>query len=170
MDAGSIQESLTQLSVCSQAGHCTFLSISFPICIMFILLVQASSRCSPTPDRYDCIRRSSTIERCLSLESDQLCFFFFFINLFIYLFLAALGLRCCARAFSSCVAVRGLLTAVASPVVEQRLQACGLSSCGSQAQLLHGMWDLPGPGLEPVSPCISMQILNHCATRETSSV
>ena len=28
--------------------------------------------------------------------------FFFFINLFICLFLAALGLRCCARAFSSC--------------------------------------------------------------------
>ena len=27
-----------------------------------------------------------------------------------------------------------------------------LSSCGSWAQLLCGMWDLPGPGLEPVSP------------------
>ena len=47
--------------------------------------------------------------------------FFFLINLFIYLFLAALGLRNCARAFSSCsewgllfVEVRGLLTAVAS--------------------------------------------------------
>ena len=26
-----------------------------------------------------------------------------------------------------------------------------LSSCGAQAQLLCGMWDLPGPGLEPVS-------------------
>ena len=50
-----------------------------------------------------------------------------FINLFIYL-LAALGLRCRAQAFSSCsewgllfVAVRGLLIAVASPVVEHRL-------------------------------------------------
>ena len=42
--------------------------------------------------------------------------------------------------------------------------ACGLSSCGSRAlehrlsgcgsrTLLHsGMWDLPGPGIEPVSP------------------
>ena len=45
-----------------------------------------------------------------------------------YLFLAALGLRCFARAFSSCsergllfVAVRGLLTAVASLVVEHGL-------------------------------------------------
>ena len=28
----------------------------------------------------------------------------------------------------------------------------GFSSCGSQTELLHSMWDLPGPGLEPVSP------------------
>ena len=46
----------------------------------------------------------------------------------IYLFLAALGLRCCTRAFSSCgergllfVAVRGFLIAVASLVAEHRL-------------------------------------------------
>ncbi|KAJ8778906.1 hypothetical protein J1605_013140 [Eschrichtius robustus] len=30
-----------------------------------------------------------------------------------------------------------------------------LSSCGSQAQLLRGMWDLPRPGLEPVSPALA---------------
>ena len=49
-------------------------------------------------------------------------------SLLIYLFLAALGLRCCTRAFSSCgewgllfVAARGLLIAVASFVVEHRL-------------------------------------------------
>ena len=48
--------------------------------------------------------------------------------LFIYLFLVALGLLCCARAFSSCeergllfVAVRGLISAVASLVVEHGL-------------------------------------------------
>ena len=48
--------------------------------------------------------------------------------LFIYLFLAALGLRCCAWAFSSCseqqplfVEVRRLLIAVASLVAEHRL-------------------------------------------------
>ena len=51
-----------------------------------------------------------------------LCFFLF-INLFICLFLAALGLCCCAQAFSSCgergllfIVVRGLLIAVASLV------------------------------------------------------
>ena len=28
------------------------------------------------------------------------------------------------------------------------------------------MWDLPRPGLAHRVPCISRQILNHCATRE----
>ena len=30
-----------------------------------------------------------------------------------------------------------------------------LSSCGSRAQMLHGMWDLPRPGLEPASPALA---------------
>ena len=49
-------------------------------------------------------------------------------NKFIYLFLAALGLRCCTWAFSSSgewgllfIAVRGLLVAVASLVAEHGL-------------------------------------------------
>ena len=81
------------------------------------------------------------------------------IYLFIYLFLAVLGLRFCARASSSCgkqgplfIAVRGPFTIAASPVAEHRLQTHRLSSCGSRAQLLRAMWDLPRPGLEPVFP------------------
>ena len=73
-----------------------------------------------------------------------------------------LGLRFCARAFSSCgkrgpllIAVRGPLTIAASLVAEHRLQTCRLSSCGSRAQLLRGMWDLAGAGLEPVSPALA---------------
>ena len=61
--------------------------------------------------------------------SHFLLFSFFKIFIyFIYLFLAALGLHCCVRAFSSCgergllfVVVRGLLIAVASLVVEHGL-------------------------------------------------
>ena len=37
-------------------------------------------------------------------------------------------------------------------VAEHRLQTRRLSSYGLRAQLLRGMWDLPRPGLEPVSP------------------
>ena len=86
---------------------------------------------------------------------------FLFIYFFVYLFinLAALGLRCCTQAFFSCVergllfvAVRGLLIAVASwcgaralgtrasVVVARGLSSCGLraperrlSSCGTRA-------------------------------------
>ena len=37
-------------------------------------------------------------------------------------------------------------------VAEHRLQTRRLSNCGSRAELLHGTWDLPRPGLKPVSP------------------
>ena len=53
------------------------------------------------------------------------------------------------------IAVRGPLTIAASLVAEHRLQMCRLSSCGARAQPLHGMWDLPRPGLEPVSPALA---------------
>ena len=73
-----------------------------------------------------------------------------------------LGLRFCTRAFSSCgkwgplfIAVRGPLTIAASLVAEHRLQTRRLSSCGSRAQLLWGMWDPPRPGLEPVFPALA---------------
>ena len=80
----------------------------------------------------------------------------------IYLFMAVLSLRFCARAFSSCgkrgplfIAVRGPLIIAASLVAEHRLQMHRLSNCGSRAQLLPGMWYPPKPGLEPVSPALA---------------
>ena len=80
--------------------------------------------------------------------------------------MAVLGLRFCARAFSSCgkwgplfIAVHGSLTIAASLVTEHRLQTRRLSSCGSWTQLLRGMWDLPGPGLEPVSSALAGRFL-----------
>ena len=76
--------------------------------------------------------------------------------------MAALGLRFCAKAFSSCgkrgplfITVHGPLTIAASLVAEHRLQTRRLSNCGSRAQLLRDMWDPPGPGLEPVSPALA---------------
>ena len=76
--------------------------------------------------------------------------------------MAVLGLRFCVRAFSNCgewgpllIAVHGSLTVVASLDAEHRLQTRRLSSCGPRAQPLRGMWDLPRPGLEPVSPALA---------------
>ena len=59
----------------------------------------------------------------------------------------------------SLVAVHGLLIAAVSLVAEHRL-----SSCGAWAELLHGMWDLPRPGIElstkpPAKPLF--HFLNH---------
>ena len=76
--------------------------------------------------------------------------------------MAVLDLHFCAKAFSSCgkwgplfITVCGPLTIAASFVAEHRLQTCRLSNCGSRAQLLRGLWDLPRPGLEPVSPALA---------------
>ena len=90
--------------------------------------------------------------------------------------MAALGLRCCARAFPSCgkwgllfIAADRFLTVVsclccgaqalgirASAAMACRLSSCGLralerrfSSCGARTQLLRSMQDPPGPGLNP---------------------
>ena len=47
-------------------------------------------------------------------------------------------------------------------VVAHGLNSCNLqvlehqlSSCGARAQLLRGMWDLPGSGIEPMSPALA---------------
>ena len=76
--------------------------------------------------------------------------------------MSVLGLRFSARAFSSCrkqgplfIAVCRPLTIAASLVAEHRLQTRTLSNCGSRAQLFRGMWDLPRPGLEPMSPALA---------------
>ena len=74
-------------------------------------------------------------------------------------------LRCGAQASHcggfSCCGARALGVR-ASVVVAHGLCSCGLralerrlSSCGARAQLLRGMWDLSGPGLEPVSPALA---------------
>ena len=74
-------------------------------------------------------------------------------------------LRCGARVSHcggfSCCGARAL-GAQASVVAACGLNSCGaravecrLSSCGTRAYLLRGMWDLPRPGLEPVSPALA---------------
>ena len=82
-----------------------------------------------------------------------------------------LGLCCDARAshwggFPCCGAqALGTYTSV---VAVHRLSSCGfwalecrLSSCGAQALLLSSTWDLPGPGIEPVSPALAGGFLTN---------
>ena len=99
--------------------------------------------------------------------------------IYFFLLLVALGLCGRTQVFSSC-REQGLLFPVASHCRgfssgstglgrvgsggrAWRGLGHGLSSCGMQVQSLHGMWDLPRPGVGPVSlHCLSI----HRATQE----
>ena len=60
------------------------------------------------------------------------------------------------------IAVQGLLIMVVSLVGAQRL-----SSCGIQAYLLHSMWNLPRPGIEPMSPVLADRLLSTAPPGES---
>ena len=158
----------------------------------------AHSKCSVILGCYGC----QVISPAFAVQLLSILFWgkFNIYSLF-FLVLAALGLRCCTRAFSGCgeggysslrctgFSLRWLLllwsmgsssglqqlkhagsvvvahrpqSARASVVAARGLSSCGLqalecrlSSCGARAQLLRSMWDLPGPGLKPVSPALT---------------
>ena len=66
-----------------------------------------------------------------------------------FLFVTVLGLYCCVQAFSSrtcfsCCRAEALV--------------CGLGG-GAQTLSPHGMWDLPGSGVEPISPALASRFL-----------
>ena len=81
---------------------------------------------------------------------------------FLQLQRAEATLRCGARASHcggfSCCGAWALECMGFSSCGLQGLE-CRLSSCGTRAQLLHSMWDLPGPGLEPMSPALAGRFL-----------
>ena len=73
-----------------------------------------------------------------------------------YLFLAVLSLHCCVGSFSSCCK-RGLLSHCGTRLFSAVtfIPEHSLNSCGTQAKLLHRMWDHPGPGIKPVSSALA---------------
>ena len=99
----------------------------------------------------------SSISLHLRFLEEQILFFF--INLFIYLFLAVLGLRFCARAFSSCskrepllIAVRGPLTTAAPLVGSTGSRRAGsvVVAHGPSCSVACGI--LPDQGTNPCPP------------------
>ena len=119
----------------------------------------------------------------MQFYSSYLLFFFFkqrefyFFYLFIYFWLrwvfvavCRLSLVAASGGYSSLqfmgVSLQWLLLLQSTGSRHAGLSSCGswalecrLSSCGTQAQLLCGMWDLPGPGIEPVSPALAGRFL-----------
>ena len=85
-------------------------------------------------------------------------------NFFLFLFLAVLGLRCCARAFSSCGKQGMLFIVVHVPLIAvASLLQCTGSIAGLSCSTACGI--LPDQGL---NPCLLhwRQILSHWTTRE----
>ena len=119
----------------------------------------------------------------LLMGAQRSLFFFLFIFWLHWVFVAACGLSLVAASggYSSlwCVgfSLRWLLLLRSTGSRHTGFSSCGsqplehrLSSCGAQTQLLHGMWDPPGPGIEPVSLCTGKWTLNHCTTREVPKI
>ena len=103
---------------------------------------------------------SFAVHRLLSFTRPHL-FYFYFFKLFIYLWLcwvfvsvqglspvAASGGHSSSRCAGLSLSQPLLLRSTGS-------RCAGSVSCGSRAQSLRGMWDLPRPGLEPVSPTLA---------------
>ena len=103
--------------------------------------------------------------RCESPVFLKNIYYFYFWLCWVFITACRLSLAAANRG-CSLVAVYGLLIAGASLVVEHRLSACRLSSCGTGPQLPLGMWDLPRPEIKPKSPALTGRFLT---TRPTES-
>ena len=97
-------------------------------------------------------------------------FFFFFWLHWVFVAGHGLSLAAVSRGYSSlrCAgfSLRWLLLLRSTGSRREGFSSCGsqaldhrLSSCGTRASELCGMWDLPGPGLEPVSPALAGRFL-----------
>ena len=94
----------------------------------------------------------SSVKPCLhSWNKYNLAYFLFYtISICEYLFLAALGLRCCTGTPSGCDVAASLAAA------HRHQAAQGSSSCCStQTQLLRGTWSAAGPGVQRVPPALA---------------
>ena len=82
------------------------------------------------------------------------------------------GFCCCVQAFSSCgewgLLLRGIGFSLQRLLLLQTMgsRVQGLSSCSAQAYLLRGMWDLPAPGIEPMSLALPGRFLTTAPTAQ----
>ena len=86
-------------------------------------------------NRFYCVSTGGVGDGDTWVGMMTLTFFFFnFIYLFIYLFMAVLGLRFCARVFSSCGKWGPLFIAVRGASHYRGLSCCGAQAPDAQAQ------------------------------------
>ena len=129
----------------SATSFCNKVFVCFLVFILFIYFWPCRVACSilvpwPGIEPMPPVVEAPSLNRWITREVPK--FFFFNLNLFIYLFtyFQLCWVFVSVRAFSSCgkrgplfIAVRRPLTIVASLVAEHRLQTRRLGNCGSQA-------------------------------------
>ena len=110
---------------------------------------------------------------CLMFKSLSHFLFFAIYVLFIYFWLHWIFVALCGL---SLVAVSGVYSSLRCTGFSLRWllllwstgsRRTGFSSCGAWAQLLCGMWDLPGPGLESMSPALAHRFLTTVPPRKS---
>ena len=130
-----------------------------------------------------------TLIMAISREHDQFAFLFLRNTNFstvkrvlllqkIFIYLTVLSLRCFVQAFSagsarvSCCG--GFFPSGAQVLWRESFRICGiqapelrLNSCGSRAQVLHVMWDLPRSGTEPESPALAGRFFTTAPPRKS---
>ena len=80
------------------------------------------------------ITHRSELKNMIVFSTTCFLFFFKWIDMFIYLFLAVLGLPFCVRAFSNCGKWGPLFIAVRGPLTYRGLSCCGAQAPDAQAQ------------------------------------
>ena len=69
------------------------------------------------------------------------------------------GFSCCgAPTLGLCASVVGIQGLINCGL--QAIECTGFSSCGTWAQLFCALWNLPRPGIEPVSPALAGRFLS----------
>ena len=96
-----------------------------------------------------------------------------FFKIFIYLVTAGLGLRCCMRAFSSCIEREPRSSCAVQTSHFDGISCCGVRALGTQASvvLMHVAPRHMGSSWTrdwTLVPCIGRQTPNHWTTREVS--
>ena len=121
--------------------------------------MEIKTTCTTTCQRYLLIAKSALNTTFFK----KIIYFYLFYLWLCWVFVSVQGLSLVAASGGhSSLRCVGLL--LSRPLL---LRSTGSRRAGSVI-VAHGpscMWDLPRPGLEPVSPALR-QILNHCATRE----
>ena len=87
--------------------------------------------------------------------AKHIIFFSFLIFIYLFIIYGCVGSSFLCEGFLQLRQVGATLHRGAWASHCRGLSCCRLSNCGSRAQSLRGMWDLPRPGLEPVSPALA---------------